>query len=353
MSVCIKNKFNKLSQSVLKEQKSYPNNTVYIIAHDTQYIEKNNYIRYLSLCYDTVVLVSTSTSIKNMFMDDPHIIVTDDKINNIVYNTLDILNEPIPHLLNTVNFSKTSNYLCGGKLGDFIHSLYVIMCHYTNTGIKGNIYITNNKTYGGDSFTFNIEQTYKELYDIVITQDYINTFEIYNQQPIDVNLNNFRNYQHLWSQSWLQILSQTFKTPLLEQPWIKFNIIDEQYKDTILIHQSTIRRLPRFLPILEKIIKNNKCIFVTCNINEYNTFALKYLINVHVKTNIYDMYIAINSCKFFVGNQSAPLAIAYSLFKTLLCEHNDGKFYTNVKHYEHAYWFTSTQENINYKLLNI
>ena len=65
------------------------------------------------------------------------------------------------------------------------------------------------------------------------------------------------------------------------------------------------------------------------------------------------MYIAINSCKFFVGNQSAPLAIAYSLFKPLLCEHNDGKFYTNVKHYEHAYWFTSTQENINYKLLNI
>jgi hypothetical protein len=272
-----------------------------------------------------------------------------------LFITLDILNEPIPHLLNTFDFSNIIpiNYLCGGKLGDFIHCLYVMMCKYTNTGVKGNIYITNNTSYGGDFFTFNIEQTYKELYDVIIAQNYVNTFEIYHNQRVDINLNNFRTYQHLSSQSWLQILSETFNAPLIEQPWITFNTIDEQYKDTILIHQSTIRRLPRFIPILEKIIKNNKCIFITCNIKEYNTFALKHLINVHVKTNIYDMYVAINSCQFFVGNQSAPMVIAYSLFKPLLCEHNDGKFYTNVKHYEHSYWFTNTQENINYNLLNI
>ena len=39
-------------------------------------------------------------------------------------------------------------------------------------------------------------------------------------------------------------------------------------------------------------------------------------INVYKPANLYDLCIAINSCKLFIGNLSSPLAFAYALHKT-------------------------------------
>lgn len=355
----IKNKINKLSSSFLNEQKSYPGSRIIFnsLINYNDYIAKNHYIRYMSLCYDYVILMVIDElyeHIKILFNNDPHIIVKNEKNenndkneNNENNNLIDIM-EPIPNLLNTFNFSheKTKNYLCGGRLGDFIHSLYVIMCQYETTNVKGNIYITDQLQYGGDRFSSTLKQTYEELYPIVIKQSYIKSFEIYNNQVIDVNLNYFRHSNILYNASWLQIMASSFNFALLEKPWIYMDTNDK-YKNTILIHQSinSHRKLNNFLPILENIIKNNNCLFLTCNKTEYDSFHFKHLVPLELKTSLYEMYVAINSCKMFIGNQSSPLAMAYSLFQPLICESTEGSFYTH-KHYKENYWVTTNENNI-------
>ena len=53
------------------------------------------------------------------------------------------------------------------------------------------------------------------------------------------------------------------------------------------------------------------------NINHYYDFCNKYNIKIKLLLiqNFDDLVEVINNCKFFIGNLSAPLAIAYSLHK--------------------------------------
>ena len=227
---------------------------------------------------------------------------------------------------------ETLKYIGGGKLGDFIHCLYIVMVKYEITGKKGDIYITDDCRCGGDKFGYPVNRTYQELYDIVISQPYVASFNLYTgeierketQMTFDVNLNDFRRFPMLFSYSWLESLSKSFHLPLLEKPWITFNDtwIDPKYEDLIVIHRSKTpqHQSSNFIPLLESIVKNNKCIFVTCEQEEYSMFALKHLVPLDLKTSLKEIFITINSCRFFIGNQSSPLAIALSLFKPLLCD---------------------------------
>ena len=161
-----------------------------------------------------------------MFCDDPHIQVKVNGSSELIDGvSLTDTVEPIPNLLHKYNFSYVApepvlNYICGGRLGDFIHALYVVKCKYTQTGKKGNVYITDDLKWGGDGFAVSVKQTYTELYDIVIQQPYIENFSIYNGQPVkfDVNLNQFRSYSNLYHDSWLEIMSNKFGVPLIEKP---------------------------------------------------------------------------------------------------------------------------------------
>lgn len=370
----IKSKFNKLSSSTLQEQKSYPGNNI-IINYNANY---DHYIRYLTMCYDNVILqCGRVDTVKELYKDDPNIIVTAMLEKGTTLNTSI---EPIPNLLHKYNFSKIDNntiidtsvepdnvpkmlennnlidtsvesipktlqnnkiinYLCGGRLGDFIHALYVIMCNYKSKGIKGNIYITDNLAYAGDCFSCPLSQTFSELYPIVIQQEYIQHFSIYKDEHIDVNLNLFRHYPRLYHDSWLEIMANRFHVPLLEEPWIKITDKNINYKDIILIHQSHhhSRYIPQFIQLMEMITYKNKCLFITCNPVEYDNFPLKHRIPLELKSTLEEMYDAINGCKLFIGNQSSPLAMAYSLGKPILCQLTEGRFY-DKKHYKELNW---------------
>lgn len=349
----IKSKLNKLTSSSLQEQKSYPTSSVRFKCTAIPTEKENSHIRYLSLCYDNVILSSEDKEeVGKIFADDPHIIVD---CNGDELSDYDALPEPIPNLLHKYDFAHiavppTLNYICGGRLGDFIHMLYVVMCKYNETGMKGNVYITDDLKWGGDELNSGIHRTYSELYDIVISQPYVASFIKYEGQLVqfDFNLNEFRKSPRLFQETWLQIMSNMFTTPLLEQPWITNIPVDPKYKDTIIIHRSVnaARHIPSFTDELTKILKNNKCVFVTGDIAEYEAFSLRDLVPMEYKPSLMDMYIAINSCKFFIGNQSSPMAMAYSLFKPSLCESTSGRFYTNKSHYEGAYWYTNGSNNL-------
>lgn len=337
----IKSKFNKLASSQLQEQKSYPEST--LILKDIN--EKDNgYIRYLSLCYDTIILECQNPEITRIFANDPHILISNSNSDNAI-SLSELKVEPIPNLLTNYDWSftplKTLNYIVGGLIGDFIHCMYVIMCKYEATGYKGNLYITDDRNWGGDIFRRPIHQTYDELYDIVKAQSYIEKFSIYKNESIDINLNDWRKSSLLFGNSWLELLSHVYKTPLLEKTWITLDDswTDPKYKDVILIHRANRRFVPGFIELIEPILKSNRCMFVTCDKGEYDVFPLKHLLPLDLKSTMKEMYIAINSCKFYIGNQSSPLAIRYSLFKPCLCELIAPIMYMNKQHYPDIYWF--------------
>lgn len=349
----IKSKLNKLASSNLHEQKSYPGSNITLnpVSDFKIYELKNDYIRYLSLCYDHVILQclpDIKSKVSVLFVDDPHIIITEYTGNNENNKDLSIEIEPIVNLLGKYDLCHETHisYICGGRLGDFIHALYVVMCKYELTGKRGNVYITDNTSFGGDGFCLDIQVTYRDLYDIVMMQPYVAKFSIYNNQPYDVNLNKFRNYHNLYGESWLEIMSNTFQFPLIQKPWITINKRDDKYKNIILIHRSQHRHLQHFMTLLCHITTKNKCLFITCDIAEYNAFPLKETVELDLKSSLLEMYIAINSCRFFIGNQSSPLAMAYAMFKPSLGEITEGGFYIHKKHYSEFNWLSHTNTSV-------
>ena len=105
----IKNKFNLLSSSMIKEQKSYPTH-VYMInpLEDAEdYIANDCYIRYLTLCYDLVVLMMYQDVCKHLegwFEDDPLIMIK--VFDHGVYNNLDWSHQPLSNVFNRLPLGK-------------------------------------------------------------------------------------------------------------------------------------------------------------------------------------------------------------------------------------------------------
>ena len=97
-------------------------------------------------------------------------------------------------------------FLLGAKLGDLIHSLIVPKYIYEKTGNKADLYISEQ----GDSFSTGLMNTYKELIPVMKKQDYINSFEIYNNEKVDYNLVEMRNSPLLFKECWTDIYFSQF-----------------------------------------------------------------------------------------------------------------------------------------------
>ena len=76
-------------------------------------------------------------------------------------------------------------YISGGKLGDFIHQLSVIKYNYDNFGKKGVLYLANI----GDNFSLGLERAYNDTKDIILKQDYILDYQLYNNQRVEMRYN--------------------------------------------------------------------------------------------------------------------------------------------------------------------
>lgn len=219
------------------------------------------------------------------------------------------------------------NFVCGGLLGDFIQCLFAVkqICEVKNE--KANLYITNQPEHGGDKFKYTIDIVYEELLPILIKQNYIQNFEIYQNQTKDfINLNNFRKSPLLYKNNWTEFLQSSFdfsyKPPY---KWISIESSDSKFKDKILIHRSmkVQRQTPNF-PFQKLIDKyGDKLVFISNEPKEYDSFPFKSQIPFHRVNNLSELFIAINSCEFFIGNQSSPYTIASSIDKTRVLELGD------------------------------
>jgi len=232
----IKSKINTLLSSTLKEQKSYGLHCIEVnaLSSVSDYEKYGLHIRYLSLRYDRVYIRCDDALLRDieaMFQDDPHIIVGthEEGIHDAEgTNTLDLTTDDInmPSSFESLTYSPeepTLTYVVGGKLGDFIHLLYVVMCKYLSTGMKGQVFITDDLRYGGDGFTTDATTVYSEIHSVVEAQPYIDSFSVLppgQTRSFDVNLNDFRKHGILWTMGWLNFLPRIFNTPFLLGPWI-------------------------------------------------------------------------------------------------------------------------------------
>ena len=72
---------------------------------------------------------------------------------------------------------KNSNIICyshSGALGDLINLLYIVHMNFKIYEKKGNLYLKDKY------FTRNFKDTYNDIYDFIISQEYINDFKIFD-----------------------------------------------------------------------------------------------------------------------------------------------------------------------------
>ena len=336
----IKSLIDKQNSSLISEVKSYKKERVIFIGHEKLHSQvKEIYQTFLSFYFD-IVIYQTNLEVKE---------------EGYIYNLLSPdISPKFSHLYNSpllkqieqnLNVSENVSYLHSGALGDLIHCLYVIKVKYLLTGKRGNLYLKNG------FFTRDVSQTYSDIKNIIEKQEYISQVCLYNNEHIDINLDIFRSSPSLYHIDWLTNLSQVFNIPLISMSWMK-SFRSFKSNNKILINRSRNRQIANFP--WEAIVKKNKCAYVTFNVDDYNAFPYKEDVELIKVENFSEMIEIIGNCKFFIGNQSAPLALSYALGKPCFGElyEPDAKLYTGLDKYNDFIWISNNNSNLNSSILN-
>lgn len=238
----------------------------------------------------------------------------------------------------------TKSYLQGGKLGDLIHSLIVCKFNYDIFKYKADLYISNV----GDGFEKGLEFTYNDLKPILEKQEWLNSFNIHNNEEIDINLSHFRQSRFLYTTNWIEIYFSEFiqgMTPPPEYKWIELPK-DENFKNTLLINRSLKPMTEKVKTEFKQILDDNKDLdkaFICFDENQYENFPFKKECRLIKVKSLYEFFEKINSCKLFLGNQSGPTAWATSMnvprIIELLSRIDNIHYINDIKYYKNFKWF--------------
>lgn len=308
----IKNWFNLITNSNIKEQKSYTHSHCRIIINNEQTIyHKISEINSLSLDYDIITFDTSYLSIIKEIFISPSFLYDKNLINNL----------PNPNIICLDNFisSEIVNkdifmfspiiYISSGFLGDFIQTLSVINENFYKTGRKGLLYIT------GD-FRNGLENTYKDTYSIIKKQNYIKDYKLYNNETYDIDLRKWRKNNNLYKVNWYNLFKEIYNVEWGKHIWLDVPC-NEKWNDIILINTTDYRWCYN---IDFKILNNmflDKLVFIGSEKKQYDYFKFNTGLNIRFYKfiNFDDLCIAIKSCKLFVGSLSAPLTIAHAFHK--------------------------------------
>lgn len=301
----LKHWFNLITNSNIKEQKSYALTQCSIVVDEDTYYSKLPQICYLALDYDKITV------------NHPNVL-NFPTINEIDTNEID-KNEIDTIIITDLNFDVPEvftippiSYIVGGMLGDFIQCISVICEYYYKTGSKGILYISNF----GDKFRNGLVNTYNELYPIIMKQKYIHDFKIYNKEPIHIDLIFWRFLPNISHFNWFTLYSSIYNIQWGKRKWIETKY-DSVWSDKIVIN-TTDYRFPQC-----DFKKYSDCVFISSDIKQYHYFKEKTGITLEYyefKT-LEELFTIINSCKLFIGGFSAPLSIAHALHKPrIICK---------------------------------
>lgn len=208
-------------------------------------------------------------------------------------------------------FNFDSNILIGAKMGDFIHCMYIPYHLWKTKGIKSNIFISEV----GGYFDNGLKKTFEELAPIIIQQEYVSSFQIWNGQHTDYYAPLFRSPKYLYTKCWKEIFCSMFfkdEKPL-DGGWMVFNE-PNKFEKTLIINR---RNKSAFTPIIKncyelEIKKFPKVIFAGGQ-DQFEKFELNTLCEHFIPNTLTDWFSIISKGSFFLGNQSGPAAIACAL----------------------------------------
>jgi len=145
------------------------------------------------------------------------------------------------------------------------------------------------------------------LKPLIEAQPYINSFEKYEGQDIDINLDDIRRYRVNMPfgsiQRWYFYVYPQLACDLSKK-WIFNTDYDESYKDTIIINRTQRYRNPQLNYFFLKDYQD-KLLF-TGTKHEHELFCQEWKLDIpYLKINNFlELTNILASCKFFIGNQS-------------------------------------------------
>jgi hypothetical protein len=213
-------------------------------------------------------------------------------------------------------YKKSTAFKHSGNSGDIIYALPAIF-ELSKNG-KANLYLQLNQPglYNLDYHPLgNVMLTAKMvelLKPLLLYQPRIASVDDYKQQPIDYDLDIFRNYTFLQdrgsiSRWYFNVLGISYDT---SQPWLAAPK-DEQYADKIVVARSHRYRSPVVDYSFLKKYPNKLFVGVQ---EEYEDMK-KAVPDIEFKPvkDFLELATIINSCQLFIGNQSFPFALAEGL----------------------------------------
>lgn len=316
----IKNWFNLLTESNIKEQKSYAlSHCRIVVDNEDVFFDKLPEINYLSIEYDVLTFECSFISTIQEFLKIPTILYDEEQIKHLNTPTIIYLKDfSIPTSESSEIFSlKPIIYINGGLLGDFIQSLSVI-CEkfYETCGRKGILYISNI----GDTFRNGLENTYNDIYPVIIKQKYIKEFKIYNNESYDIDLVKWRYDDLVFKTSWSNIYNNNYNVCWGKHKWLE-TLYNDKWKDKVIIN-TTNYRFPYNIDfkLLNELHPNN-LIYISSSKDTHIYFENKtqLYINYYQVNDFLELATIINSCKLFVGSISMPFSVANALHKPRIC----------------------------------
>jgi hypothetical protein len=224
------------------------------------------------------------------------------------------------------------------------------LCRKTKT--YADVYIADGV---GDVWARGLETAYTDLYELVYSQPYVNSFVMGIPEGDYIDLNKWRvrvanthASNGVYDTPWSELLSQEYGFDIpQEYAWLKCYKKNFDTEGCVVIHNSVGHGggLP-----YDKVfqIPCKEFLFVTSNIEEWNVFKYKNRVKLYLVGSVSDMASAINSCKLFVGNQSAPLALASALDVPRIGDLNPdpAPFYMGEEKYSDSFmWYLNNKTN--------
>jgi hypothetical protein len=205
-----------------------------------------------------------------------------------------------------------NSVLVSGKLGDLIHSMYIPHFLFRSFGVRSVIYITDEIEPFGREMT----KTMGDIVPLLTQQPFFYDMKKWNGEPIQFNTSLFRKSPLLYRDGWTNIMHNLYfsgSKPILG-PWMEvLNSIEDSglvisrvYKEPLVMSDQLIEWYA------QKIKEYGGAIFVGTEY-DFQKFPLNQ--SCYFIPN-YDLELAsriISAAKLFIGNQSSPLALAWSL----------------------------------------
>ena len=330
----IKNWFNLLIDSLLKEQKSYSSTYCKIVIENEETIyNKIAEIHFLSLEYDYIYFETPYFDVIQRIFTIPTFLYEVDISNNIqpIFLEQYVIEDSIRHIFELPPIK----YLMGGLFGDFIQTLSVINEKFYTTGRKGIIYLSDR----GDNFTGGVENTYEDTHLIITKQNYIHSYVIYDNQEYDIDLTSWRNELDTILSinpeiNWFDIFKSNYNINWGKHKWLTIQK-EDCFKDIVFINTTNYRwPVSTNFKLLYETYSNN-LVFIGY-VNQYLYFTKATGINVQfLECNTFDkLCTAISSCKLFMGSLSGPLSLAHACHKDRIIglnnDNNDRQLNSNL-----------------------